>query len=85
LPSWCRGALGTEEDARDLNPTAAYFIVTYVWRVVFGDVLGRKARQIEAYWSAKDTERYMAAHKQTFAALARDSATAVVPKVKKMR
>ena len=80
-----RWALGTGEDERDLNPTAAYFIVTYLWRVVFGDVLGRKTRQIEAYWSTKDTERYMAAHRQTFNSLTRDSTMAVAPKVKKMR
>jgi hypothetical protein len=52
---------------------------------VFGDVLGRKTRQIEAYWSTKDTERYMAAHRQTFNSLTRDSTMAVAPKVKKMR
>ena len=59
--------------------------MTYLWRVVFGDVLGRKTRQIEAYWSTKDTERYMAAHRQTFNSLTRDSTMAVAPKVKKMR
>ena len=64
--------MGEGADPRAMNPTCAFFIVTYMLRVIFGDLLGRKARQIDAYWSQKDTERYMAAHKQAFANLSRD-------------
>lgn len=74
LPAALRSTLGSAGgDARDLNPFFATCIFTYVFRSFLGEVLGRGHRRIQAYWSSKDTERFLKSQEKTYNNLKRDS------------
>ena len=74
LPTFLSAFMGCgDDDARNVNAFSAACVLLYVFRGIAGDVLGRGARHIDAYWSQKDTERFLTAQKRTFANMKKDA------------